>query len=101
MHLWRVKFGGVMKSGLLSLIKSVVVPVALVAAMAAFSPVTVMAASRGGGFSGGHAGGFSGGHSNAAPSRGTFGGGGRSFSAPRGNVSGNFNRGNAYSGGRA
>jgi hypothetical protein len=86
-----------MKNGLLSLIKNVVVPVALVTAMAAFSPITAMAANRGG-HEGGR-GGFSGGHSYAAPSRGNF-GGGRGFSAPRGNVSGNFNRGNAY-GGRA
>jgi hypothetical protein len=85
-----------MKNGLLSLIKNVVAPVALVAAMAAFSPVTAMAQNRGG-HEGGR--GFSGGHSNAAPSRGNS-NGGRAFSE-RGNdrgVSGNFNRGNAYVG---
>jgi hypothetical protein len=86
-----VQFGGVMKSRLLNSIKKAAAPVALVAALAAFSPVTVMAANRGGGFSGGHAGGFSGGHSYAAPNRGNS-GGGRSFSE-RGNVTGNFNRG--------
>jgi hypothetical protein len=92
-----------MKNRLLSFVKKAVAPIALIAAMAAFSPVPVMAANRGGGFSGGHAGGFSGGHSYSAPSRGNF-GGGRSFSAPRGNFSGNLNRGydggGAYYGGR-
>jgi hypothetical protein len=91
-----------MKNRLLSLVKKAVAPAALLAAMAAFSPVPVVAANRGGGFSGGHAGGFSDGHSYAAPSRGNL--GGRSFSEPRGNFSGNFNRGNihggAYYGGR-
>ena len=85
-----------MKNGLLSLIKNVVPPVALAAAMAAFSPVTAMAQNRGG-HEGGR--GSSGGHSYATPSRGNF-NGGRSFSG-RGNdrgFSGNFNRGNAYGG---
>jgi hypothetical protein len=75
-----VQFGGVMKSRLLNLIKKAVAPVALVAALAAFSPVTGMAANRGGG-----------GRSYAALDRGNF-GGGRSFSE-RGNVRENFNRG--------
>ena len=85
-----------MKNGLLILIKNVVAPVALVAAMAAFSPVTAMAQNRGG-HEGGR--GFSGGHSSAAPSRGNS-NGGRSFSergSDRG-FSGNINRGNAYGG---
>jgi hypothetical protein len=75
-----------MKNGLLTLIKNVVAPVALVSAMAAFGPVTAMAQNRGG-------------HSYAAPSRGNS-NGGRSFSQrgiDRGFPS-NVNRGNAYGG---
>jgi hypothetical protein len=89
-----VKFGGVMNNRLLSFVKKAVAPLALVTAMAAFSPMTAMAENRGG-HEGGR--GFSGGDSYAAPSRGNF-GGDRAYSAPRGNVSGNFNRG--YGGGR-
>src|SRR5579864_5066727 len=69
-----------MKSRLLNFVKGAVAPVALVAAMAAFSPITAMAQNRGG-HEGGR--GFSGGHSYAAPGRGNF-NGGRSFSE-RGN----------------
>jgi len=68
-----------MKKGFLKLVKGVLAPGALVIAMAAFSPVAALAANRGGG----HAGGFNGGHAFSAPARG------------------NFNRGNAYGGGRA
>jgi hypothetical protein len=85
-----------MKSRLLNLVGRALAPAALMVAMAC-SPVTALAANRGGGHAGGHAGGFGGGHSFAAPSRGNF-SGGRAFSAP---ARGNFNRGNAYSGGRA
>ena len=65
-----------MKNRFLSFVKKAVAPVALVAAMVAFSPITAMAQNRGGR-------GFNGGHSYAAPNRGNF-NGGRSFSE-RGN----------------
>jgi hypothetical protein len=84
-----------MKNRLLNLVKKAVAPVALVATMAVFSPVTAMAQNRGG-----HEGGRGGGHSFSAPSRGNF-GGGRSFSE-RGNggrgFSGDFNRGRDFRG---
>ena len=76
MHLWMLKFGGVMKNRFLSFVKRAAAPVALVAAMAAFSPTTALAQNRGG-HEGGR--GSSGGHSYAAPNRGNF-NGGRSFS---------------------
>jgi hypothetical protein len=56
-----------MKDRFLSFVKKAAVPVALVAAMAAFSPITAMAQNRGG-HEGGR--GSSGGHSYAAPNRG-------------------------------
>lgn len=57
---------------------------ALVAAMAAFSPVAAMAQNRGGHRDSGH--------SNAAPNRGNY--GGHSFSDRGIQRGGNFNRGN-------
>jgi hypothetical protein len=91
----------VMKSGFLKLVKNVVAPVALVVAMAAFSPVAALAADHGGGhgFSGGH-GGFGGGHSFAAPSRGNF-SGGHAFSAPTREFNGGVRGGREFYGGRA
>lgn len=83
-----------MKKRFLSFVKKAVAPVALVAAMAAFSPSTAMAQNRGG-----HEGGrgvFNGGHSNAAPSRGNL-NGGRSFSDRGNERGGDFNRGNQFS----
>ena len=71
-----------MKKGFLNVIGKVLVPAALVVAMAV-SPIAALAANRGGG----HAGGFGGGHAFSAPARGNF--------------SGNFNRGNVHGGGRA
>jgi hypothetical protein len=56
-----------MKNGFLKLVRLAVAPVALVATMAAFNPVSAFAADHGrGGFGGGH-GGFSGGHAYSAP----------------------------------
>jgi hypothetical protein len=68
-----------MKNRFFSFVKKAVAPVALVAAMAAFSPSTAMAQNRGG-HQGGR--GSNGGHSYAAPNRGNF-NGGHSFSEPR------------------
>jgi len=80
-----------MKSGFLKLVRTVVAPVALLVAMATFSPVSALAAGRGGahgGFSGGH-GGIGGGHAFSAPARG-FNGGGRAFYGGRGYYSPGF-----------
>ena len=81
-----------MKNKLLSLVQKAVAPVALVIAMAAFSPVTVMAQNRG------HEGGREGssaGHSFNAPSRGNA-IAGRSFEHGNKRAE-NFNRGNQFS----
>ena len=81
-----------MKQGFLKLAKTVIAPVALVAAMA-FSPVGAFAQNRGGGHSGGRQGGFNGGgHSGGR--QGGFNGGGNSFSAQN---RGNFGGGHAFS----
>jgi len=100
-----------MKNRLGKLVRTVVTPLALVAAMAAFSPVSVLAASHGGGGFGGHGGGgfggHGGGHAYSAPSRGFS--GGRAYSAPARGFSGGraysapargFSGGGAYYGGR-
>ena len=73
-----------MKNRLLKLAKRVVAPLALIGVMAAFSPVSALAAGRGGGRGG--FGGHGGGHSFSAPARGSNGGRG-------------FSRGGAYYGG--
>ena len=81
-----------MKHEVLRFVRAVIAPLALVVAMAAFSPVSALAADRGGGhggFGGGHAGGFGNGHAFSAPARG-FGGG----------VRGGFYGGRAYYGGQ-
>jgi len=63
-----------MKNGLMKLLGRVIAPVALLATMAAFSPVSALAAERGRcGFAGGH-GAFGGGHAYSAPARGSGGG---------------------------
>ncbi|MGA2214429.1 MAG: hypothetical protein ABSH31_14230 [Bryobacteraceae bacterium] len=85
-----------MKSRFLKSVKTMLGPVALVVAMAGFSPESALAAARGGGhggFSGGHAGG-GGGHVFSAPARGFS--GGRAFSGGR-----VVNGGRAFNGGRA
>jgi hypothetical protein len=83
-----------MKNRLLSLVQRAIAPVALVTAMAAFSPITVMAQNRGG-HEGGRGGEQSRGseRSNAAPRNFNA---GRSFS-DHGNERGNFNRGDQFS----
>jgi hypothetical protein len=86
-----------MKNGFLKLVRTVMGPLALVVAMAAFSPVSALAAGRGG--FGGHASGgrgFSGGgHAYSAPARG-FNGGGRGYYGGRGGYYGG--RGGYYGG---
>jgi hypothetical protein len=91
MRLWVVKCGGVMKNRLSNLVKKAIAPVALVVAMAAFSPITAMAQNRGG-----REGGRGGERSNAASNRGNF-NGARSFSDRGHERGGNFNRGNQFS----
>jgi len=76
-----------MKSRLLNLVRTALAPVALAVAIAAFSPVSALAAVRGGGH-----GGFGGGHSFSAPARGFT--GGRNFSG-----GGAFYGGRGYYGG--
>lgn len=69
-----------MKSRFLKLVRTVLAPIALVAAMAAFSPVSALAANRGG---------HEGGRSFSAPARGFnggrafYGGRGDHYAAPR------------------
>ena len=68
-----------MKNGFLKRLRMAVAPLALVGAMAAFSPVAALAAVHGGGGHGGGFGGhggFSGGHAYSAPARGRAYGGG-------------------------
>lgn len=99
-----------MKNRFLNMVTRAFAPVALVVAMAAFSPVTALAANHGGGgghsFSGGRGvsggggrGVSGGGRSFAAPSRGNV-GGGRSFAAPARGFNGGVGGGRAYYGGR-
>lgn len=80
-----------MKNRLLSLVQKAIAPVALVTAMAAFSPVTAMAQNRG--HEGGR-GGSSAGHSFSAPNRSNA-NAGRSFE--HNDRGGNLNRGNQFS----
>jgi len=85
----------------LKLVRWSFAPMAFVAAMAAFSPVSAFAAAHGGGrggFNGGH-GGFNGSHSFAAP-RGNF-GGGHAFSAPARGFNGGVRGGREFYGNRA
>ena len=91
-----------MKTQFLKLVKTVVAPMALAVAMAAFTPVAALAQGHGGyggghgGYSGGH-GGYAG-HSSAAPRN--FGGGhGFAERGYAGGVRGGFYAGRPYYGG--
>jgi len=103
----------VMKNRFLNMVARAFAPVALVVAMAAFSPITALAANHGGGgghsfsggrggsggggrggYGGGGRGGYGGGRSFSAPARGFNGGGGRAYGG-RG-----YYGGGAYYGGR-
>jgi len=91
----------IMKNKFSKLMKASFASVALVIAMAVFSPISALAAEHGGhGFGGGHGGGFSGGHSYSG--RGYSGGGsygGRGYYGGRGGYSGR-GYGGSYYGGR-
>lgn len=75
-----------MKNRWLKLARRVAAPLALIGALAAFSPATALAAMRGGGH--GAFGGRGGGHSFSAPARG-FSAPARGFSGGRGYYGGN------------